>query len=144
MGRCLLYGAHAAPVAMACERKYVGPWDPAPLYSFSLNETSRRTVHSSYRSPAGEQFSFVPILSDSMPVGVPAYVRYSGMCFRQRYCDLEESITCHRFQASPDTASDGVAVERLYGGRSFKHKNNYGSASTCEIISNNAPPRSCF
>lgn len=146
MGRCLLYGAHAAPVAMACERKYVGPLDLVPLHSFPLNETSRRSVHSSYRSPAGEKFSFVPILSDSMPEGIPGYVRYSGMCFRQRYCDLEESITCHRFQASPDSTSDGVslAVERLYSGRSFKHKNNYGPASTCEIISNNALPRSCF
>jgi len=143
MGRCLLYGAHVAPVAMVCERKYAGPFGPYP-FSFPLNETSRGTVHSSYRSPDGEQFSFVPILSDSIPMGVPAYVRYSGMCFKQRYCDLEESITCHRFKASPSTTSDGVAVERLYGGRSFKHKNNYGPASTCEIITNNKGPRSCF
>ena len=81
MGRCLLYGAHAAPVGMACERKYVGPLDLVPLSSFPLNETS---VHSSYQSPTGEKFSFVslPILSDSMPEGIPGYVRYSGMCFR--------------------------------------------------------------
>lgn len=150
MGRCLLYGAHVAPVAMVCERKYVGSLNPVPPNSLSppLNETSHRTVHSAYRSqqqPTGEHFSFVPILSDdSMPEGVPGYVRYSGMCFRQRYCDLEESITCHRFQASEDSTSGGVTVERLYGGRSFKHKNNYGPASSCEIISNNALPRSCF
>lgn len=58
------------------------------------------------------------------------------MCYIQRYCDLEEQITCHRYRAHYSNQTQTVYPIK-------NNKGRYGKASTCDIVESTYPPRSC-
>lgn len=122
LGRCLVFGAQAVPVGMACIRKY-----EKATTSIMPSNVSVSTLDVKSRQGS----SYVEILhADQLPV----YLRHSGMCFMLKHCDLQEHLTCHRFKAAYRNHR-GLTPEKVYRFRSY-----YVEPSSCEVMEIGGPP----
>ena len=124
LGRCLVYGANVVPVGMTCQREYQSPnMSIVNLFEGHRYNSTRSTIDNQ-----GKVTSYVKVL-DSYS-SRPKHMRYSGMCFMTRSCNLSEHLTCHRYKASHKKNEDLMPVaEKVYN-----HNSYYRSESSCEIM----------
>jgi len=132
LGRCLMYGANVVPVGMACQRMYETPAN-ATTEELMINGNNNMHIHAAHNNATlsfldneGKGVSYVKVL-DAYHVR-PKHLRYSGMCFMLKTCDLEDQLTCHRFKAVYKSHK-GIVPDKFY-----RHKSYYQLPSSCEVM----------